>query len=216
MNWKMMQRWRWNPRLEVRPMGPGSWPALTVAKANDRWWGALLAAAAAATCYLGVEHFQEAKIKSKPLPWDFLPLMITILSSRAVCVDSTLNRCTGWNKGQSSSADSNICQKRLFPIWPHSSIEDFLILMWACCCWYVTGSLADFVSPPELLLDISVRVSIWACWDLLLLHLCVCVLPLTFYTVNQIWRSAFYINTEISTFLLAKRRSALAEHRLYG
>lgn len=45
-------------------MGPGSWPTQTAAKANDRWWEALLAAAAA-TCYLGVDHFQQAKIKSK-------------------------------------------------------------------------------------------------------------------------------------------------------
>lgn len=41
---------------------------------------------------------------------------------------------------------------------PHRSMEDFLILMWACCCWHVTGSLTDFVSPPELLLDtVSVK-----------------------------------------------------------
>ena len=52
--------------------------------------------------------------------------------------------------------------------------------MWACCRWHVTGGLADFVSLPELLSDrmsvrdISVRVSVWACQDLLRLHLCVC------------------------------------------
>lgn len=47
-------------------MGAGSWPTQTAAKANDRWWEALLAAAAT-TCYLGVEVFQHSKIESKPL-----------------------------------------------------------------------------------------------------------------------------------------------------
>lgn len=57
-------------------MGLDSWSTQTAAKANDRWWEALLAAAAT-TCYLGVEHFQRAKIKSKtfgprfpPIRWD--------------------------------------------------------------------------------------------------------------------------------------------------
>lgn len=47
-------------------MGLDSWSTQIAAKANDRWWEALLAAAAI-TCYLGVQHFQQAKIKSKPL-----------------------------------------------------------------------------------------------------------------------------------------------------
>lgn len=47
--------------------GMGSWPTQAAVKANDRWWEALLAAA----CYLGVEHFQQPKIKSKPLVWVF-------------------------------------------------------------------------------------------------------------------------------------------------
>lgn len=48
----------------------GSWPTQAAVKANDRWWEALLAA----TCYLGVEHFQQSKIKSKPLVGAFSSL----------------------------------------------------------------------------------------------------------------------------------------------
>lgn len=103
--------------------------------------------------------------------------------SRAVCKGSILNRCTGWHKGWPSLYDSSFCQRRgrLFPMWPHLSTEDFLILMQACCCWHVAGSFADFVSLPGLLLDtvsvrdINVRVSVWACQDLLMLHLWMCM-----------------------------------------
>lgn len=48
--------------------GMGSWPTQAAVKANDRWCEALLAA----TCYLGVEHFQQPEIKSKPLVADFV------------------------------------------------------------------------------------------------------------------------------------------------
>lgn len=51
--------------------GMGSWPTQAAVKANDRWWEALLAA----TCYLGVERFQQSEIKSKPLVADFFLLL---------------------------------------------------------------------------------------------------------------------------------------------
>lgn len=54
------------------------------------------------------------------------------------------------------------------------------VVMRACCLWHVTGGLADFVALPDLLSDtvsvrdISVRVRVWACQDLLL-RTCSCV-----------------------------------------
>lgn len=118
--------------------------------------------------------------------------------------------------------DHGLCQKRLFPIWPHSSIEDFLILIWACCYWYVTGGLADFVSPPELLLDtmpVNGHQCQGQCVGMLGLAPATFVYCLShFYIVNQNWRTALYVYSTWSdmTFLLAERKRALAEHRLWG
>lgn len=38
----------------------------------------------------------------------------------------------------------------MFLMWLHPSIEDFLVSVWACCRWHVSGGLADFVSLPGL------------------------------------------------------------------
>lgn len=54
----------------------GSWPTQAAVKANDRWWEALLAA----TCYLGVERFQQSEIKSKPLVADFFVVVLVCFS----------------------------------------------------------------------------------------------------------------------------------------
>lgn len=62
---------------------------------------------------------------------------------KAVCMGSMLNRCSSWHKGWLSPKEMEavLCVISLY-------IEDFLTVIQAWRCWYVTGGLADFVSLP--------------------------------------------------------------------
>lgn len=92
--------------------------------------------------FLGEEFLQQALDWIQTFCLRFSPIWWNNII-KAVCMGSMLNRCSSWHKGWLSPKEMEAV---LYVISLY--IEDFLTVIQAWRCWYVTGGLADFVSLP--------------------------------------------------------------------